>query len=680
MKYDLSRLLNPKSIALFGGAWAENVIIQLQKSGYAGEIWPVHPKRESICGISCFPQISDLPSPPDASFVGVNRELSIEIIYALSKMGAGGATCFASGFLESETEGTGGADLQARLIEAAGDMPILGPNCYGLLNYLDNVTLWPDQHGGRACEKGVAIIGQSSNVLINMTMQKRGLPIAYTIAAGNQAQTQLSDIASYLLDDERVTAIGLYIEGFGDMRKLEAMATKAQELGKPIVAIKTGKSEKSKLATLTHTASLTGGATASSALMERFGIVEVNAIAVFLETLKLLHVCGALEGNAISSMSCSGGEAGLIADMAEDTNIQLRDISPQSTKTLKNILGPIVTVANPLDYHTFIWGNEEKMKGVYSAVFQDNFNLNILIMDIPPQDRCDPSAWNSALTALKKAKASTNANVAMLATLPENLSESMSDNLLSHGIVPMHGMEEMILAIDAAIRAGGMITQDTLPVALSTSQSEDFIVLNEAQSKTLLAKYGINFPQSKTANSTKEITAVAEELSFPLVLKGLGIAHKSEAGAVALHLKNPNDVEEAAQKMDGITGFLIEEMIPNPIAEVLIGITRDATGLMLLTIGSGGVMTELLDDTASVIIPATRDDIKKAIDKLKLSKLLLGYRGQPKADMEALLDTIEAVQHYCLNTPNLIELDINPLMALEKSAIAVDALIKLEKT
>jgi len=664
MKSDLSRLLNPKSIALFGGSWAENVIVQLQKSGYAGKIWPVHPKRETICGIPCFPQISDLPSPPDASFVGVNRELSIEIIYALSKMGAGGATCFASGFLESETEGTGGADLQARLIEAAGDMPILGPNCYGLLNYLDNVILWPDQHGGRACEKGVAIIGQSSNVLINMTMQKRGLPIAYTIAAGNQAQTQLSDIASYLLDDERVTAIGLYIEGFGDIRKLEAMATKAQKLGKPIVAIKTGKSEKSKLATLTHTASLAGGATASSALMERLGIVEVNAIAVFLETLKLLHVCGALEGNAISSMSCSGGEAGLIADMAEDTNIQLRDISPQSTKTLKNILGPIVTVANPLDYHTFIWGDEEKMAGVYSAVFQDNFNLNILIMDIPPQDRCDPSAWNSALTALKKAKANTNANVAMLATLPENLSETMSDNLLSHGIVPMHGMEEMILAIDASIKAGGMIAQDISPVALSKSQSEDFIVLNEAQSKTLLAKYGINFPQSKTANSTKEITAAAEELSFPLVLKGLGIAHKSEAGAVVLHLKNPNDVEEAAQKMDGITGFLIEEMIPNPIAEVLIGITRDATGIMLLTIGSGGVITELLDDTASLIIPSTRADIKKAIDKLKLSKLLSGYRGKPKADMEALLDTIEAVQHYCLSTPNLIELDINPLMAL----------------
>jgi acyl-CoA synthetase (NDP forming) len=141
MKPDLSRLLTPKSIALFGGAWAENVIVQLKKSGYEGEIWPVHPKRESICGLPCFAHISDLPSPPDASFVGVNRELSIEIISSLFKMGAGGATCFASGFSESESEGTGGADLQSRLIEAAGDMPILGPNCYGLLNYLDNVTL-----------------------------------------------------------------------------------------------------------------------------------------------------------------------------------------------------------------------------------------------------------------------------------------------------------------------------------------------------------------------------------------------------------------------------------------------------------------------------------------------------------------------------------------------------------
>ena len=677
---DLSRLLNPKSIALFGGAWAENVIVQLQKSGYAGDIWPVHPKREQICGIPCFADMNDLPSPPDASFVGVNRELSIEVIATLSKMDAGGATCFASGFLESEAEGTGGADLQAKLIEAAGDMPILGPNCYGLLNYLDNVTLWPDQHGGRPCERGVAIIGQSSNVLINMTMQKRSLPIAYTVAAGNQAQTQLSDIASHLLDDDRVTAIGLYIEGFGDIRDLEAMAQKAKKLGKPIVAIKTGKSEKSKLATLTHTASLAGGAAASSALMRRLGIIEVKSIAVFIETLKLLHTCGPLKGNAISSMSCSGGEAGLIADMAEGTSINFRDISEKQSTQLKNILGPIVTVANPLDYHTFIWGDETKMASVYSAVFEDNYDLNILIMDIPPNDRCDPSAWDSALNALKSAKQNTDANVAMLVTLPENLSEELGDELLAHGIVPLHGMEEMIEAVNAAIDAGQIIRDGHEAALLRISQSDTFEVLDEASSKQELAKYDLQFPQAKTANSIEEITRAADQLNFPVVLKGLGIAHKSEAGAVKLNLQNSNEVIHAAEGMTGVTGFLVEEMVETPIAEVLVGITRDATGLMMLTIGSGGVMTELLEDTASLIIPASREDIATAMSGLKLSKLLSGFRGKPAARLETLLDAIEAVQNYCLNSPELIELDINPLIALEDKAIAVDALIKLEKT
>ena len=678
MKPDLSRLLNPKSIALFGGAWAENVILQLQKSGFDGDIWPVHPKRESICGIQCYADIGDLPKAPDASFVGVNRELTIEVIKTLSKMGAGGATCFASGFSESESEGTGGADLQQRLIEAAGDMPILGPNCYGLLNYLDNVTLWPDQHGGRSCEKGVAIIGQSSNVLINMTMQKRGLPIAYTVAAGNQAQTQLSDIASHLLEDNRVTAVGLYIEGFGDIRKLEALAAKARKLHKPIVAIKTGKSEKSKLATLTHTASLAGSAAAASALMKRLGIVEVESIAVFLETLKLLHTCGPLEGNAIASMSCSGGEAGLVSDMAEGTKIRFRDISSKQTDILKGILGPIVTVSNPLDYHTFIWGDEEKMAGVYSAVLNDQYDLNILIMDIPPEDRCDPSAWDSALAALIKANSRCNANVAMLATLPENLSEALSDKLLSHGICPMHGMEEMILAIDAAIQAGEIMNAVSEPVFLSIQENEAFKVLDEGQSKSALARHGLSFPKMATAANLNEVQEVIRSLSFPVVLKGLGIAHKSEAGAVVLNLKTPDEVHAAASTMKGVTGFLVEEMVATPVAEVLVGITRDTTGVMMLTVGSGGVLTELLEDTASLIVPSGRKEIAQAIKGLKLAKLLEGYRGKPAADMDALLEAIMAVQSFCLNSPDLIELDVNPIMALENGAMAVDALVRIQ--
>lgn len=675
MTQDLSRLLKPKSIALFGGAWAENVIDQLQKSAYAGEIWPVHPTRESIRGIRCFSALDQLPSPPDASFVGVNRELSIEIISTLSKMGAGGATCFASGYLESEGEASGGADLQARLIEAAGDMPILGPNCYGLLNYLDNVTLWPDQHGGRPCDKGVAIIGQSSNVLINMTMQKRSLPIAYTIAAGNQAQTQMSDIASHLLDDERVTAIGLYIEGFGDIRKLETMAAKARKLNKPIVAIKTGKSEKSKLATLTHTASLAGSATASSALMKRLGIVEVYSIAVFLETLKLLHMFGALENNLVASMSCSGGEAGLVSDMAEASAIEFRDFSSSAKANLKAILGPLVTVSNPLDYHTFIWGEPEKLEATYSAVLEDGYDLTLLIMDVPPPPRTCMDAWKGPLDAAIAAAKKTKGKMVLLATLPENLSEALGDELMANGICPMHGMEEMILAIDAAIRAGELLKSVHQPVLLAKVDEKCAAMLDEATSKSLLSRHGVSFPKSVTGKTPGAIANASKELKFPVALKGLGIAHKSEAGAVKLGLSTPSQVEQAANAMQGMTGFLAEEMVSDPLAEILIGVTRDTTGLYVLTLGAGGVLTELIEDTVSVLLPTTETDIKAALENLKVSQLLFGFRGRPSADISAIIACVLSIQDFCLHNPDVVELDINPLICLAQTAIAVDAVI-----
>ncbi len=321
---DLTRLLRPKSIALFGGGWAENVAEQLLKSGFDGAIWPVHPKRADIRGIPCIRSIDDLPAVPDAAFIGVNREASIDVVQRLAAMGAGGATCFASGFLESEAEGAGGAELQARLVEAAGSMPILGPNCYGFLNYLDTVTLWPDQHGGKRVERGVAIIAQSSNIAINMTMQKRSLPIAYVIAAGNQAQTGAAAIADALLDDPRVSAIGLYLEGFGDIRALEAFAARARQAGKPVVALKVGRSAEAKAATMTHTASLAGDSAAAAALLKRLGVIEATSIAGFLETLKLFDAFGPLPGDAVLSVSCSGGEASLMADLAQGSAIRFR--------------------------------------------------------------------------------------------------------------------------------------------------------------------------------------------------------------------------------------------------------------------------------------------------------------------------------------------------------------------
>lgn len=682
MKPDLSRLLRPRSIALFGGGWAVNVVAQLQKSGFDGDIWPVNPKRADILGVPCIASIDHLPGAPDASFIGVNRDATIEVVEQLSAMGAGGATCFASGFLESESESAGGADLQARLVGAAGDMPILGPNCYGLINYLDNVTLWPDQHGGLPVERGVAIVAQSSNIAINMTMQARGLPIAYVVAAGNQAQVGASDIASALLDDDRVSAIGLYLEGFGDIRALEAFAAKARLMGKPVVAIKIGRSDKARAATMTHTASLAGSAVAGSALLMRLGIIEVETIAVFLETLKLLHAIGPLPGASICSVSCSGGEASLMADLSGGTSLEFADFASTQRAALKAELGPIVTIANPLDYHTFIWGDTPRMTRVFSTVMAESFDLTVFILDMPRADRCDPSGYQCAVDAILAAKTLTSARVAVLASLPENMSDAFTRNFMDSGIAVLHGMSEGIAAIGAAIAAGQRQMHDPEALLLAGNPAGAASMLSEAASKTALSGYGLSVPRSVSAQSIEALIESAAGLTFPVALKGTGVAHKSEAGLVALNISGEPDLVNAAEKMRAVaTGFLVEEMAVGGLAEVLVGITRDPTGAFLLTLGAGGVLTELLADTAYLLLPATRSDIETAFKSLKINRLLEGYRGKPTADMEALIDAVIAICHYATaQSGRLVELEVNPLIARVGDAIAVDALICLNDT
>ncbi|OZA02033.1 MAG: acyl-CoA synthetase, partial [Rhodobacterales bacterium 17-64-5] len=241
--------MRPKSIAVLGAGWALNVIEQCRKMGFAGEVWPVHPSKAEIGGLKAYASLADLPGVPDATFIGVNRFATIDIVAELAAMGAGGAICFASGWTEA-----GEPELQARLVTAAGDMPILGPNCYGVINYLDGALLWPDQHGGVPVVTGVALVSQSSNIVINLGMQKRGLPVAYVACLGNAAVVGLAELAGAVLDDPRVTALGMYVEGIDDAAAFAALAERARAKGKGIVLIKSGKTELSRTAAASHTA------------------------------------------------------------------------------------------------------------------------------------------------------------------------------------------------------------------------------------------------------------------------------------------------------------------------------------------------------------------------------------------------------------------------------------------
>ncbi|MBI1417081.1 MAG: CoA-binding protein [Limimaricola sp.] len=670
MTRDLSRLLRPASVAVIGGgAWGRAVIGQLDKIGFAGPVWPVNPKGGEIAGRAVVERVEDLPAPPDAVFIGINRDATIPAVAALSAFGAGGAVCFAAGFAEVED----GAARNADLLRAAGEMPILGPNCYGLINALDGAVLWPDQHGLARVDRGVAILTQSSNIAINLTMQQRGLPIGYVVTCGNQAQTSQARIAADLLDDPRVTAIGLHVEGFGDLADWQALARKARARGVPLVALKVGRSAAARAATISHTASLAGGDAGAQALLDRLGIARVHDLPTFLEALKLLHVCGPLPSAEIATISCSGGEASLSGDAAEGRGIAFPPLTEAQRAGLFAALGPRVALANPLDYNTYIWRDVPAMTDAFAAMVAPHLAMTLLIVDFPRADRCDDADWDCTIAAAIGAGQRTGGRIGMVATLPELMPEAVAARLLAAGIVPLNGLNEAFGAIAAAVQREVPDLGLDLP---RLGPAGDTVTLTEAAAKAALAAHGLRVPARLPAATPEDAVQAAGQIGFPVVLKGEGFAHKTEAGAVVLNLATPEAVEDAARRM-GATGYIVEEMVSGTVAELLVGVVRDPAHGFVLTLGAGGTLTEVWQDAASCLLPASDETLHVTLDRLKVARLLAGFRGAPPANRAAIIAAIRAVEsHVLANADAVAEVEVNPLICTATDAIAADALIR----
>ena len=652
--------------------------------GFDGALWPVHPTRCVIAGRAAVRSVTELPAAPDAAFVAVNRHTTVDIVAALARMGAGGAICYASGFLEAGDGGT----LQQALVEAAAGMPVVGPNCYGLINFLDGVPLWPDQHGGRRLgprERGVAIVTQSSNIGISVTMQQRGLPLAYIVTVGNQAQLGISGIGCALLDDERVSAIGLYVEGFDSVAGFEALACKARERAVPVVVIRTGRSERARSATLTHTASIAGSDAGADAFLRRLGFARVHGLPDFVEALKLLHVHGALDGSGVGAMCCSGGEAAVLSDTVEDTGVTFPDLAPAHADAVRATVHPLVTVANPFDYNTFGWGNETALAGTFTAFMRGNFDATILVLDFPRIDRCDDADWKVAVNAFERAVKSAGGKGIVTATLGESLPEKEAVQLIERGIAPMAGVRETFTAIACAAAIGDAWRSEREPAVVSNHclPTEPFL-LDEAAAKARLAGYGVMVPRGTVARTVDEAAAVARSLDGPVVVKALGIAHKTEQGAVRLGLRKPDEIRSAARGLLAFgSGVLVERFETGVVAELIVGLHRDPQLGLLLTIGSGGVLVELAADSITLLLPVSESGVRGALSRLRCAPLLEGWRGRAPADVDAAVGAILGIAAFAIaNRDRIEELDVNPLGIREKGqgAIALDALIRTRET
>lgn len=694
---DLNRLLSPKSIAVIGGGSAATVLRQLSSMGYSGKIWPVNPKREEIEGHPCFRSLSALPGVPDSAFVGVNREASVEVLRELSAMGAGGAVCLAAGFAEHSEAGK---LLQKDLLEAAGELPFVGPNCYGVLNYLDGVALWPDLFGGKRCERGAAFIMQSGNIGLNLTMQERGLPMAYMISVGNQACLGFSDYIEALVDDPRVSAIGMYVESLGDIERFTEAARKALAHKVPLVVMHSGHSEEARAVNKSHSASLAGAKEFSDALCRRYGIATVETPAEMLETLKFFHFVGPLPGRKIVSLSCSGGEASLLADSLTTRGFTFPSFSPEQQKRIGQVMKGFETVSNPFDYNTGIWGDTERTQACFHAALDGDFDIAVLVIDFPNVEGAEFVHWQTTLRAFVKAARTLNKKAAAVSGLPELLPVDVRDYLAEVGIVPVQGLRELYCALSCVASYGDClseVSQNGLPPSmalahLSAKPAGESRNLDEAAAKALLKGYGLLPPKgvklSVKGLENSELVEHADSLGYPLVLKAVGrnIFHKSDIGGVRIGLNSSADVEAAFERMRGdlaghgiaLETVLLEKMVQNVVAEVMLGAVRDPQFGLNLVFGSGGVLVELLAQSRPLLLPLAASEIDAAIDDLALGRLLAGFRGQPAGDRKALIDSVLAFGKFCAERAgDILEVDVNPLFVLPEGegVVVGDAII-----
>ncbi len=690
---NLERLFQPRHITFIGGSSAAHGAAQCRRSGYTGTIWGVNPKRGKLGGEPCFPTVADLPEAPDAVFLAMPREHAVETVADLAEKDAGAVVSYTAGFGEI---GGDGAELEARLIQAAGDLAFVGPNCLGVLNYVANAHLWPFDHGGRPVARGIGFVSQSGMLCTNLTMNRRHADFAYLISIGNQAVLRIEDVIDVMIDDDAVTAIGLYIEALKNVPRFAEVAARALAAGKPIVALKVGRSEIGKRMTISHTGSLSGSDELYDALFRRVGVIRVESPTALLETLKMLSISGAPGGRRMMAFTCSGGDSGMLADLGDRFAMTYNQPAGETAKALRAVLPPIASVANPLDYTTPLWGNEEGVRRVIETALTDPCDAALMAQDHP---RPELGGTNENYRADTRAFIAATRNAGIPAVvcsgLPENIDEETRDLLVAGGVTPLQGIDEAMAAIDAACRWGarraslaqhddatGFALAGLVPIPDST------VVLDEWEGKQQLAKAGLAVPKGRLTDAEGAPKA-ANAVGYPVVVKlvSVDLPHKTEAGAVKVGLDSPEAVRQAVMDIaasvaayaPGIdTGrFLIEAMAPKPVAELLVGVRRDPAFGPALTIAGGGVPVELLRDATTLLLPASRGDIAEALAGLKVAQLIAGYRGGPAGNLDACLDAIEAVASFAVETDTLVELDVNPLMVGRERTLAVDALFRI---
>lgn len=692
---ELSGLLTPRTLAVVGAS---------EKDGFGGDtcrnimtftkdldkIYFVNPKRETVLGKTCYKSLLDIPAPIDLAIICTPQKVVMSVMEDAVKKGCKGAVIFASGYKEA---GETGAKYQKELEDFCNEheIAVMGPNCAGFANYINDIFSFAFLVDNRDRHGHIGMIAQSGQVCLS-AMDTPGMGFSYIISSGNSLNVKVEDYLNYLVDDENTKVVGAYIEGFTKPDVLEEVFRKAALKKKPIVILKTGRSQKASQLASSHTGSLSGSDKAFDAIAEKFGIIRVNDLQEFYGALNAFAILDELpKGSRYMFMNVSGGEAGISADLAYLNQVELADLSEDTVSKLNKVIPSFATATNPLDMTAVLAYDEERVCQCMQ-IFEKDPEINAIVMayTITPEI-LDTTIYHLEEGIALARKSGVKKPIFWLSFVEHSRNEKVMEHLQSMHVPLLPSGQYGLQILNHIGRFSDIKPEEkNLELAIpKPAKKKDSVAFSEYDSMMMLKESGMDVGVQEVAVSEEEAVSIGQKIGFPVALKidSPDILHKSDVGGVKLNIKNEEEIRQAYRTiMDNVSrhvpnarihGILIKPMLDAGL-EVITGVNNDPQFGPMVMIGLGGIFVEIFKDVTLYPAPLNKNEALNMIRKLKGYPLLNGYRGGTKYDVDALAEFIVNIAQFaCQNKDELKELDINPVFVYEqgKGVAMADALV-----
>ncbi len=696
MNRSLTTLLQPRSIALVGASdrspWSRGAFQNLRTVGYGGTLHLVNRRGGTAHGQSVANSCAAIGQPVDTALLLLPAEALADALADLAEAGIRNAVALAAGFAEL---GPAGAALQERLVSTARqlDIAFIGPNCMGFLNFANHAACWTGVLRTPPLQGCIAVVSQSGAIANSIAhfAHQQGVGLSCMVSTGNEASVDSSEIIDYLISHEPTKVIAVFAETFRNPRHFRAAAERALRAGKPLLALKVGRSEATAIAAQSHTGAMVGDDRVFDGACRQLGIVRVDSIEELVLTADLMSKVGTLSGDGIGIVSFSGGICELAADYAEDQGVELPRLSEKTAKALRGVLPAFATASNPLDITGASIRNQDLFEQTLRIMATEPaFSLIVCILEVPTGHNNDwADLYLNSVAAIGRA---FNDSV-IPAVLVSHTMKFVSDR--SHELIKAARLSYVPAGCHMSVRAfRHAIVWSSMRRALpgrkipsAHAGKEIAVPRSEREVLRHLEAFGVPVVPFVLVSDEREAIAAAARFDAPVALKisSPGIAHKSDVGGVILNLAGPEEVACGWRKvMEAVKnaqpGALLEGALVAPMRqggiEFFVGIKRDPQWGHVIAIGLGGVWIEVLDDMSLGLLPLDEEEVRRMLSELRASRVMRGYRGSPLVDVDALAAVIVRIGNAALALgPTLATLEVNPLLVAHDRIEALDGLV-----